>query len=312
MAWLDVLEALSSGEHYYSAIFGLSGLDNDKLTQFAGRWATLDPDRKRLIADGIVEISEENADMDFGPVLRHLVVDQDPIVRAKAVSGLWEIAGEGDVELLLQALQSDTDPMVRAAAATALGHAAYLSEMDELDHALASRLINILVEAHSTDSEIEVRRRALESVGVVSRPPIQDLIASAYRSDVHIMKVAAIFAMGRSCLDRWREVITRELASSEAELRFEAVRAAGEMEDEELVWPVARLIADEDEEVRLQAIDSLGKIGGELAEKTLIGLVESSDEVMRQAAAEALEWLQGLKDPLQFNLSLQSIPEDDE
>jgi HEAT repeat protein len=312
MPWSNILADLSADEHYYSALFGLTGLNDEKLQQFFSRWNELTPERRREAAQGMVEIAEEHVELDFGQVFRLLTKDSDPEVRASAASGLWEDKDKQDIELLLDMMQNDAQPSVRAAAASALGNAASQAEMDELDPVQAGRLISALLEAYTNDQDFEVRQRALESVSYVSAAPIPDLIRAAYDSTELRLKVAAIFAMGRSCLPQWQEIIAKELASSEPEIRFEAVRAAGEMEDEELVWPVARLIADEDEEVRLQAVDALGKIGGDLAERTLLGLAESGDDAVREAAVDALEWLKSFKDPLNFGFGLRDLLGDDD
>jgi HEAT repeat protein len=81
-------------------------------------------------------------------------------------------------------------------------------------------------------------------------------------------------------------------------LRFEAVRACGELESEEAVPRLIELIRDEDTQIQLAAIEALGRIGGQQAKKTLQDCMEDEDEVITEAAQDALDELQFWEDPL--------------
>jgi HEAT repeat protein len=312
MDWPRVLESLSTDEFYHSALFGLAGLDAEKLDQFATRWAELEPSRRQEAVEGMVEIAEEHPELNFGPVFRFLAKDPSPEVRAAAAGGLWECMESQDIDILLNMAGSDQAPLVRAAAAGTLGHAVYMVELLEIEGQRAQQIVQFLLNACANDPDFDVRRRALESLSFLSESPVPDMIEAAYQSENERMKVSALFCMGRNGSERWLPIVLKELSSDEPEMRFEAVRSAGELEDEELVWPVARLITDDDPEVRLQAVDSLGKMGGELAERTLEGLTESGDDAMRDAAADALEYLQAYTDPVHMLLNLGVLDDDEE
>jgi HEAT repeat protein len=106
------------------------------------------------------------------------------------------------------------------------------------------------------------------------------------------MQISAIFAMGRSGDKRWRNIILSELESSDARLRFEAARAAGELELAEAVQPLIQLIQnDPDSEVQQNAVWSLGQIGGPEAKAMLEQLIDSTDEALQTTAEDALDEL---------------------
>lgn len=298
----ECLKGLLASELPSAGLRCLSGLMDDEIPRFREAWQQLDVERRRRVIASLVEMAEDDIELDFVPVFRIAMRDADAKVRATAAEGLWEDTDGETLELVVDALRKDPDPGVRAAAATALSHAVELIEFEELGGMLAWQVKYGLLDTHQNDPDLEVRRRALESLAFLSEPPIPDMIQKAYDSPEHSMKVSALLAMGRNADARWRDTILKGLNSRDPELRFEAARAAGQMEDEELVWPLARLITDEDVEVRLQAINSLGEIGGELAERTLEGLATGQDPVMREAAVEALEALHSWEDPLGFRL----------
>jgi HEAT repeat protein len=76
--------------------------------------------------------------------------------------------------------------------------------------------------------------------------------------------------------------VRAELGSIEPEMRFEAARAAGELELREAGPALAELLEDGDNQVREAAIWSLGQIGGEYARRTLTDLLKNSDDEEEQ------------------------------
>jgi HEAT repeat protein len=92
------------------------------------------------------------------------------------------------------------------------------------------------------------------------------------------------------------------MESDDPQMRFEAARAAGEIEDKRAVPRLLRLLVDEDAEVKLAAIQSLGTIGGEQAIQALRFLTESEDPNVAEAAEEALAEAEFAESPLDFGL----------
>jgi HEAT repeat protein len=125
---------------------------------------------------------------------------------------------------------------------------------------------------------VEVRRRALEAIANCSHELVEPAISTAYRGDNHSMQVSALFAMGRSCdTVRWSKTVLKELNSSDPEMRFEAARAAGELEIAEAIPVLARLAEGNDREIKEVAIWSLGEIGGKKAMKVLGRLADEAE-----------------------------------
>ena len=94
--------------------------------------------------------------------------------------------------------------------------------------------------------------------------------------------------MGRNGDERWLPTVLKELENSDPELRFEAARAAGELESPRALVPLIPLLDDDDLEVRLAVIGALAQIGGDVARKALLRCTKSPDAAVREAAADAL------------------------
>jgi HEAT repeat protein len=102
------------------------------------------------------------------------------------------------------------------------------------------------------------------------------------------------------------------MKSSEPEMRFEAVRAAGELELTDAADELADLTEDDDHQVREAAIWSLGQVGGEVAREALTQLLEQADdEDMQDFIEEAIENLQFTDEVAQFSL-LEFGPDGDD
>jgi HEAT repeat protein len=238
---------------------------------------------------GLIEFAEDHVDASFAPIYRWLMEDDDPWVRAHAIEGLWE---EEDVRLispLIRHLESDPAADVRAAAALSLGRFLLLGEYDQIDTSAARRVEEALLEAYRTpDQDVSVRRRVLEALANSSLDELPDMILEAYEDDDDIMRVGAVFAMGRSSDPRWNRTVLDELGSSDSGMLFEATRASGELEIEEALPDLLRLLGDEDIEIRDAAVWALGRIGGREARRALKACCASDDEDLVEAAEEAL------------------------
>jgi HEAT repeat protein len=94
--------------------------------------------------------------------------------------------------------------------------------------------------------------------------------------------------MGKTLDDRWVDILLTELESEDAEMRYEAARALGEIGDVLALPGLAAAAIDEDAEVRQEAIMALGLIGGQGPERVLRRLAESANAADLQAIADAL------------------------
>jgi HEAT repeat protein len=239
--------------------------------------------------------------LDFSGVFVFCLSDPDETIRIQATTGL---DGEENYLLitpLLRALKEDNSAEVRAAAAVALGKFALLGELGKLPTQYKNKIYTTLLEVLDNDVEAAgVRRRVLEAVSPFNLPRVRELIEQAYHTDDIEIKAGAIYAMGRNCDPAWLATLMAELNSSEAEIRYEAANACGELGAEEAVPHILKLIKDEDCQVQEAAIEALGKIGGEQAKQALNKLAKNPQPRIRQVAKSALEEIRFCEDPLSF------------
>jgi HEAT repeat protein len=147
----------------------------------------------------LVDLGDDTFEVDFNAIFRVGLNDSEPAVRAAAIHGLWEDADAALIAPLLTLLQTDDSEAVRAAAASVLGHCVYEGELEELDEAKVRPIVTALKAIYRDVSQsIEVRRRALESLGFLSDDDTSQLIAQAYHHANDRLKQSAVFAMGRS------------------------------------------------------------------------------------------------------------------
>jgi len=270
-------------------LYMLSQLSGEELRLFASRWAAIGTMRRREIVEVLAEIAEANITVDFDDVFRLALRDEDGEVRARAVDGLWEDESPDLVSTFLEMLSSDPSIAARAAAATALGRFVLLAELEELDEELGRSIVQALWTVIEDPTEaLEPRRRAVEAISFCGEDGVQGLIEEAYRNPVEKMRVSAVFCMGRSADRSWGATVVGELDSTNAEMRYEAARACGELELREAVSSLIALIGDTDREVQQAAISALGKIGGSEARSALLLCCESEDEAIAEAGDEAL------------------------
>ena len=73
---------------------------------------------------------------------------------------------------------------------------------------------------------------------------------------------SALFAMGRSCDNRWDKEVLAMLSHTSPKIRCEAARAAGELDISQAKAQLIELLDDGDPDVRMASIWSLSQIGG--------------------------------------------------
>jgi len=297
-----------------AALYALSSLDKAQLEQVKHTWNALPADRRAATMQHLVELGDENFEVDFNALYRVGLYDADPAVRAAAISGLWEDSDPALIAPLVKLLQTDDSEAVRAAAAGVLGHYVYEGELEELDTVKVKPVIAALKVIYRDLLEpIEVRRRALESLGFLSDNDTNQLITQAYHHANDRLKLSAVFAMGRSLdTERWGSIVAEELASPDPEMRYEAARAAGELEYAPAVRKLAELLDDVDEDVQLATVWSLGQIGGDKARQLLIAVLESDAEHLHEVAEDALAELEFKADHLDFKMFDFDEDEDEE
>ncbi len=286
-----------------SKLAELSNLNAPELALFEKAWQTIEPKRRRQIIYRLVELAEDNFELDFDEIFKRRLKDEDAEVQSKAVEGLWESEETTLIDPLIELLEQGGSEKVQATAATALGKFALLAELEKLRAKHKTRvcraLLGVIEDASRTT---EVKRRALEAAAPLSLPQLEKAIARAYQSGVPRLKTSAIFAMGKNCDPRWLPILLKELNSADAEIRYEAANACGELGEKEAAPYLSELTTDPDIDVQLAAIQALGKIGGPEAKDSLERCLTDDSQVIRQAAEEALNELEAGEDPLSFRM----------
>jgi len=292
----EVLSALAEPDHPLTAavIYGLSDLDREQIAQLERAWPGYPVERRRALVEHLNEVSEANFDMDFRAINHLALTDLDGAVRRLAVEGLWEDESLSLMYKLVHIVQQDADPQVRAAAIAELGRFILLGEYEKISAADARLAQDTVLHVFRTETDNDLRRRALEAIANSCLDSVPGMIREMYASQEVKMRASALFAMGRTCDDMWAAEILHELSSSEPELRYEAARAAGQMELQEAVPHLKRLIAESDDpEILEVAIWALGEIGGDQARRILTQVAaraeQQGDEEISAAARDALD-----------------------
>lgn len=272
-----------------SVVAFLSGAGRAEVSRFAECWRDMSDERRRELISLMAEMAESDFELDFNDIFRWSLRAEDPVVRERAIEGLWEDDRPALIEPLVRMMKEDPAEGVRAKAAISLGRFALQAELGELSEERARQVREGLLEVIARRSESdEVRRRAIEAVAYLSEVPLEEIITEAYTSSNERMRQSAVFAMGRTADTRWAAEVRAELRSPSPAMRYEAARAAGEISLKSAAGQLIRMLKDPDSEVRQMAAWALGQVGGEHARRALEACQSSDDEAMREAAEDAL------------------------
>ena len=281
------------------------------LRDFEEAWKTIDSKRRREIIIRLVEIVSESVELNFDPIYKICLSDPDADVRSEAIEGLWENEDPSLIQPLINILNNDPSEKVQTSAALALGRFAVMAEFGTIRPKYKNIVGQALLAAiNDTGKTAEVQRRALEAVAPLSIQPVKETIKKAYESHHERLVVSAIHAMGRNCDLEWMPTLLNELVNRDAEIRYEAAFACGEMGAEEIVQYLIPMIQDDDVDVRQAAAQALGKIGGEEAKQNLKKFFPSSDEATREAIAQALSEIETRDDMTLLRMPLEEEDED--
>lgn len=287
---IDLLKASRYDSISAALCYGLSGLTPDDLTVIQPVWDSLDVEFRRTLIRRLADLSETNFDLEYRQIGLLCLRDDDAEVRQSAIDLLWYDESLELMDYLIEMAQWDESTAVRAAAVGALGSFILAGELGELPANDMYRAQDTAISVYSNETEdVEVRRRALEAIANSSHEFVEEAIHEAYHSDDQLMRVSAVFAMGRTCDPRWKDIVLRELGSADPEMRYEAARASGELVLEDAVPYLIALTREKDREVKEAAIWSLGEIGGEKALTTLSELAEEAEEQGDDSLLEAVE-----------------------
>ncbi len=286
-------------------VYFFSDIGPDDLLMLAEVWPDVWTERRCGLLEDMEQLSEKDTLLFFDAVALMCLDDADPVARAAAIRLLWQSEDENLVPKLLTMLNKDPESIVRAAAATGLGNFVYLGELEDISQETFQNVLENLIKCHIKEKDTLVRRRALESLGFASHPDIADHIQKAYDTEDDDWLQSALLAMGRSFDQQWLDSVLRMLDHPDLNVRYEAVRAAGELESSEAREPIFEMFENgfEDENIFQAAIWSLTKIGGAGVRTLIEGYLEETDDLDEiQFLEEALENLDFTEQVNQFDL----------
>lgn len=301
----EVAAALKDTDHPFPPrlLRGFSDLFPRDIKEFLPIWNETNVTRKISLLEDLEEITEKDTLVCFDEVAKSVINDLDPRVRVLAMRLLWESEDSKLVPILIELMLEDVDEGVRSTAASLLGHFVYLGELDEIPDAVKISAVKSLLDVVLSEEVSQVRMRALESLGYSSHPKVPALIKAAYDSKENLWVACALCAMGRSADDQWSEFVQDKLDSNDSDIKFEAARAAGELEIPTALDQLFTIVEEEDfdSEIRLAAIWSLSQIGGREVKEKLQELLKESD------SEEEVEWLEKALENLEISSSSDSL-----
>jgi HEAT repeat protein len=287
-----------------SHLADLSQMSMSDLPVFKKTWGMINITRRRQIISQLTELVKDNVELNFDLIFRHGLSDPDDEVRATAIDGLWENNDPLLIKKFINLMQNDTSDSVQASAAAALGKFVLLVECEEIRQSYKTTLSQALLTIiDDIKKPVEVRRRALEAIAPLSIPAAREAIKKAYESRDERFTISAIYAMGRTCDDAWLPILYKEMDNADAEIRYEAAGACGEIGVEESVSHLVEHIDDPDIEVRLAVIQSLAKIGGSEAKKSLQRITRKDNIAIREAIEQALGEIETMEDMTLFQMT---------
>jgi HEAT repeat protein len=267
----------------------------------------LTPEERIAFLESLLENSAPWTDN--GLIFIQFLDDNDPQVRALAIRGLWYYPEPALIDRLIEMAEQDPSPLVRARAVSGLGIYMYEGEMadygydfgpmteilreEELPQVDFVRAKEFLQSVYAdVTRSLDERRFALEALSFLSDPEVADLVEEAYDQPEREMKISAVFAMGRSGLIRWTDILGRELYNDDWEIQREAIRAVGEMGLDELGKDLRQLTYADEREIMLEALAALAQTGWEGAFDRIDELTLDTDQEIALAAEEAMdEWI---------------------
>jgi HEAT repeat protein len=286
-----VLDDLELGNRQYATLYGLSDLSRSDAAELAARWPRIEPDIRLSVVRELVDLGQSELHLDLTRFLLTASNDDDARVRQVAVAGLALEEHRSIPSRLLTILREDPSDDVRAEAASALGPFVELTEAEELDPEVEAELRRVLLfVAEDEDESWHIRRRAAESASHFGpSAEVDRLIRRMWEEDEIGLRGSALYAIGRANQRSWIPVVLESLNDEDPEIRFEAVRAAGQLGDVEALPMLSEIaLKEEDVDVRQSAIAAIGEIGGQGATRILTRLFEQAPESDHELITDAM------------------------
>ncbi len=300
----DLLNANTTFNPRY--LYRLSDLTGDELVNLKKAWPNIPTWRRQALLEDLEQMFETDSLLSFETICRFALTDPDPNVRFVAIRSLQEYQVKDLIPTFIKMLDDESDEDLRALAVSLLGKYIYFGELEEMPKGLQGDIEKRLLKiARGSDTNM-VRRRAIESLGFSSHKDVPSLIQNAYDMKDDNWIASALFAMGRSCDNRWNQIVLKTLSHTSPKIRCEAARAAGELEITQAKPQLIELLEDCDPNVRMASIWSLSQIGGSGLQQIFERMLDETDiDQEAQFIEDALDNLIfnqsiGLHDPFDF------------
>ena len=280
----------------------LSDLIEEETSLLKEVWSDIIEWRKQALLEDLETLYARDTLLSFESICKIALEDQNPQIRFLALRSLQEYEVVDLIPTFIEIMILDEDEELRALAAANLGKYVYLGEVEAISKQKKDNIENNLLNvAQGSDSSI-VRRKAIESLGYSSHKKVPQLIKDAYNSQQAEWVASALFAMGRTIDPRWRTEIIKMLNSPIHEVRFEAIKAAGELELSESRRILIEYLDDQNQEIRMASVWALANIGGENTQAILEDVLQRID-----LEEEEISIIEEALDHLIFNQSLGTI-----
>ncbi|MEL7645783.1 MAG: HEAT repeat domain-containing protein [Anaerolineaceae bacterium] len=311
----EVIQALLDTEKAFPAnlLYAFSDLEPRECSQLLEIWGQIPLQRRRALLEDLSEMADRDNLMLFEEVGRIALEDSDPQVKVSAIDLLFQADDTRLLPRFLSLLKDNESEDVRAAAANVLGPYVCLGEYDRIHANVLRRVENALLQAYHEDASELVRRRALESLGYSSSEEVPELLRAACARPETAWLESALFAMGKSADEQWKDIVLAHLKDDNLPVRLQAVHAAGELALADARAALLRVLDREFDiiELRREAIWALSQIGGEGVENALERLLERvEDDEDIDLLEEALDQLNFTEEKETFNLLDMRLDED--
>ena len=285
-----------------AVVYGMSDLESDELSRIRPVWQELPAVYKHQVLRQLNESSEVSFELNYREIAVLSIDDESSLVRAAAIDLLWADESPVTMRRLMAMSRDDTSAEVRSRALAGLGRFILRGEYGEIPAADASEAQELALQMHKDDSQgIEVRCRALEALANSNHSDVDKCIRGAYLNGSHLLKVSALFAMGRTCDKKWQDILLDELDGRDNELVYEAIQSCGHIQVEDSVQAIGEMTLSDDREIQLMSIWALGEIGGKRTFEILSSLAETAED------EETLNTIEEALDAASFSLSMSAL-----
>jgi HEAT repeat protein len=279
------------------------------------------PDKQERVASALKRIGR--------PALEPLFValqENNPSVRAAAMSILRRIGDTSTLHLILQGLSND-DPSVRAEAVDVLATVSDPRALDALiealrddDHSVRAEAARVLAEVsdpRAVDALIgsmcnDDGRESMQALGLLataSDPRALDAIIEVSRDEASLLRRHVLRVLANVSHPRALEALIDASRNRDPTTRMEAVRALGRVSGPPAFDAITRSLRDDDSSVRIQAVLALSDAADDRALEALADALGDRDPAVRFEAVLALS---GVRDSRAVDALINALTWDDD